>query len=123
MIALRQQHAAWGGRKIHHRLVALGVKHVPAPSTITNILHRHGLTALTVWLVQLGIRISHSRPYPPQTNGKEERFHRTLKAEVLNSQAFHDVSHAQRAFDQWRPIYNEQRPHEALNFKTSVSRY
>ena len=40
-------------------------------------------TPLGVWLIDQGVRISHSRPYHPQTQGKDERFHRTLKAEAL----------------------------------------
>jgi transposase InsO family protein len=43
IVALRQQHQHWGGRKLHHRLRALGVEPVPAPSTITDILRRHDL--------------------------------------------------------------------------------
>ena len=42
VLALRTQHPAWGGRKLHHRLVAEGLVVVPAPSTITAILRRHG---------------------------------------------------------------------------------
>ncbi len=45
VLELRAQHPRWGGRKLHHRLVALGVVDVPAPSTITAILRRHGLVA------------------------------------------------------------------------------
>ena len=45
VLALRAQHPAWGGRKLHHRLVADGLTDVPAPSTITTILRRHGLLA------------------------------------------------------------------------------
>lgn len=45
VLALRTQHPAWGGRKVHHRLVAEGLGDVPAPSTITGILRRHGLLA------------------------------------------------------------------------------
>jgi transposase InsO family protein len=41
--ALRRRHPAWGGRKIHARLIALNHQHVPAPSTITGVLRRHGL--------------------------------------------------------------------------------
>ena len=39
-------------------------------------------TALTVWLLRLGVRVLHGRPYHPQTQGKEERFHRTLRRSV-----------------------------------------
>jgi len=42
------------------------------------------LTPLTIWLVRLGIKVTWSRPRHPQTNGKNERFHRSLKAEVLS---------------------------------------
>jgi transposase InsO family protein len=45
IVALRAEHPRWGGRKLHHRLVAMGVADVPAPSTITAILRRHGLLA------------------------------------------------------------------------------
>lgn len=81
------------------------------------------LTDLAIWLIRQGIRISFSRPYHPQTNGKDERFHRTLKAEVLNGRGFHSLQHAQEAFDVWREIYNHQRPHEALQMATPTSRY
>jgi transposase InsO family protein len=45
ILALRAEHPSWGGRKLHHRLRAQGVTGVPAPSTITAILRRHGLLA------------------------------------------------------------------------------
>jgi transposase InsO family protein len=81
------------------------------------------ISKLAIWLIRLGIRISFSSPYHPQTNGKEERFHRSLKAEVLNGRHFESLPHAQRAFDRWRPIYNDERPHEALQMATPLSRY
>lgn len=222
VVALRQKHPAWGGRKIARRLQDLGYPSL-APSTITSILHRHNLihpdasaaatawkrfehdapnalwqidfkghfdtstgrchpltllddhsrfnlviqacasqkrevvqesltqvfrryglpirintdngapwgspaepgqiSGLGVWLIRLGIRISHSRPYHPQTNGKDERFHRSLKAEVLNGRSYEDLAHAQSAFDHWRAIYNHQRPHQALGMDTPDTRY
>ena len=224
VIALRQAHPAWGGRKISRRLRDLGHTDVPAPSTVTDILHRHGLispeasdaatpwqrfehaqpnelwqmdfkgwfdlqdgrrcspltvlddhsrfnltldacsstdtravlarlrqtfrryglplrinadngspwgspsqpgqlTALAIWLIRLGVQLSHSRVMHPQTNGKEERFHRTLKLEVLRGRHFSNLRNAQQAFDAWRTVYNHQRPHQALDMATPATRY
>jgi transposase InsO family protein len=222
VLALRAQHPAWGGRKLRARLLALGVADVPAASTLTAILHRHGridseqaaahrpcrrfehdapnrlwqldfkghfatdagrchpltivddhsrfalglfacadertetvrahLTAvfrryglperilcdngppwgsgpdaehtpLTVWWLRLGIAVSHGRPYHPQTQGKDERFHRTLKAEVLQGAHFRSVGDCQGPFDAWREVYNHQRPHEALALAVPATRY
>jgi len=224
VLALRREHPAWGGRKIARRLRDQGYAEVPAPSTVTSILHRHGLitpeasyaaqpwkrfeheapnalwqidfkgdfatasarchpltvlddhsryslalqacpsvstqhvqphlqqvferyglparinadngapwgsprlagqtlSALEVWLIRLGISVSHSAPYHPQTNGKIERFHRSLKAELLNARTYLDLPHAQRAFEGWRALYNHERPHDALGLNTPASRY
>jgi len=222
VLAVRDAHPAWGGRKICVRLLTLGRKDVPAPSTATAILRRHGRispaassaaepwqrfehaaandlwqmdfkgrfptarsdchpltilddhsrfalaveactneqtetvrgklittfrraglpwrmlmdngspwgndlehvhTPLTVWLMRLGVGVVHSRPYHPETQGKDERFHRTLKAEVLSGRSFRDLQHCQRAFDQWRPIYNFERPHESLGMQVPASRW
>jgi len=81
------------------------------------------LTRLDVWLLQLGVNISHGRPYHPQTQGKEERFHRTLKAELLQGPPYHTLAHAQAGFDRWRAMYNLERPHEACDLRPPVSRY
>jgi transposase InsO family protein len=222
VLKLRSRHPAWGGRKIHSRLLALGHESVPAASTITDILRRYGLidpqetekhrawqsfeaeapndlwqmdfkghfsmaqgrchplttlddhsryalclaacidekgvtvqermrmvfrryglprrllvdngspwgaherhiyTPLTVWLMRLGIIIIHSRPYHPQTLGKEERFHRSLKAEVTQYCGALSLELCQQRFDQWRQVYNCQRPHEALKMQVPASRY
>lgn len=83
----------------------------------------HGLSALAVWLIRLGVRVSHSRPYHPQTNGKIERFHRTLQREVLHDRAYADHAQVQRDFDAWRTVYNCERPHEALDMAAPALRY
>jgi transposase InsO family protein len=80
-------------------------------------------TLLTVWLLRLGIGVAHGRPYHPQTQGKDERFHRTLNAEVLQGRTFRDLEGSQRRFDAWRVVYNHERPHEALNLTVPASRY
>jgi transposase InsO family protein len=80
-------------------------------------------TGLSVWLLRLGIRVLHGRPRHPQTQGKEERFHRTLKAEVISGRSFSDLADCQRAFDKWRPRYNHERPHQALDMATPAERY
>lgn len=78
---------------------------------------------LEVWLMRLGIHVMHGRAMHPQTQGKEERFHQTLVAEVLRWQQFRDLEHVQEQFDPWREIYNHQRPHEALKMQVPGERY
>jgi hypothetical protein len=82
-----------------------------------------GLTRLGAWLIRLGIELSHGRPFHPQTQGKDERFHRTLKTELLAGRSFADLQIMQQTFDPWRDVYNLQRPHEALGMMTPGSQY
>jgi transposase InsO family protein len=82
-----------------------------------------GFTQLTLWLMRLSITVSHGRPYHPQTQGKDERFHRTLTAEVLANRRFTDLAQCQRSFDSFRQVYNHERPHEALGLAVPASRY
>lgn len=84
---------------------------------------REGYSRLGLWLMDLDIGLIHGRPYHPQTQGKDERFHRTLNTEVLSGRIFTDLGQAQAAFDQWREVYNTRRPHEALGLATPASRY
>ncbi len=223
VLEVRQLHPTWGGRKIRARLLALGYEGVPAASTATAVLRRHGLiaaaesakrgpmtrfererpnelwqmdfkghvplsrggrchpltvlddharyciglractnereetvrghlidlfrrygmpdrvlcdngspwgasgegewTALEVWLLERGVGVVHGRARHPQTQGKDERFHRTLKADVLSRVDLLDRAHAQGLFDRWRAVYNLERPHQSLNDQPPVSRY
>jgi transposase InsO family protein len=222
IIELRAAHPRWGGRKLARRLADLGVEGVPAASTVTEVLRRHGkidpaeselrtatqrferslpnelwqmdfkghfaidagrchpltvlddhsrysigviacdneteqtvkthltglfrryglpaamladngspwggsgvpgYTALEVWLMRVGVRLYHGRARHPQTQGKEERFHRTLDVEVLQANRFADLVACQAAFDRFRRVYNTERPHESLAMAVPQSRY
>ncbi|MCA1686420.1 MAG: integrase core domain-containing protein, partial [Planctomycetia bacterium] len=217
VLRLRDGHAAWGGRKLRARRIALGRTGVPAASTLTAVLRRHGrldpgrglhpvrarrpnrlwqmdfkghfataagrghpltvldghsrfvlgsaacgdgrdgtvrgrLTALLrryglpervlcdngppwgtagsgrrypglgVWLLRLGVGVGHGRASHPLTQGEHERFHRTLKAEVIQGRTFDDLTACQRRFDPWREVHNHERPHEALAMAVPASR-
>jgi transposase InsO family protein len=78
---------------------------------------------LEKWLIRLKIKPIHGHAYHPQTQGKEERFHRTLKSELLNYEDFINFNICQDRFDRWREKYNCLRPHEAIGLETPVSRY
>lgn len=110
---------------------------------LERILRRHGLpealyvdngtpwgssgttswTRLGVWLAKLGIGLIHARPYHPQSRGKNERFHRSLKDEVFALRHFRDMAELQAALAEWRDLYNHERPHQALAMATPAERY
>jgi transposase InsO family protein len=222
VLAVRDAHPAWGGRKIHHVLRSQGDDPVPAPSTITDILRRHqrltpatppptvvqqfeyatpnalwqmdfmgprplaqgavhplsviddhsryglalvgcadqreatvkavltdcfrryglperiltdngppwgpahgGMTALEAWFTRLGVAVLHGRAYHPQTQGKVERWHRTIAVEVFPATRvpYRDLEGVQHALDRFREHDNQQRPHHALAYAVPASRY
>lgn len=82
-----------------------------------------GITRFEVQMMMLGILPIHGRMLHPQTQGKEERFHRTMKAELLSRRPMRDLADAQAAFDPWRWTYNHERPHQALDMACPASRY
>jgi len=79
---------------------------------------KKGYTQFEKWLMDLDILPIHGRIKHPQTQGKIERFHRTIKQELLNHTTICDIADAENKFDIWRDKYNNIRPHEALNMKT-----
>jgi transposase InsO family protein len=81
------------------------------------------LTALEKWLILLDIKPIHGHPYHPQTQGKDERFHRTMVEEILARYKLKNFNHCQEHFDQWREKYNCKRPHEGINFDYPANRY
>ena len=83
----------------------------------------NAFTELEVWLLRLSVRTYHGRPYHPQTQGKDERFHRTLAVEVLQGRRIADLGACQPVFDRFRAVYNTERPHEALAMAVPRSRY
>ena len=78
----------------------------------------HTYTRLSLWLMRLDVRLIHGRPFHPQTQGKDERFHRTLLLELLSRNIWRDLDHCQSEFDPWRDVYNFVRPHQSLDMKT-----
>jgi len=80
-------------------------------------------TSLVVWLLRLGVEVTHGRPYHPQTQGKDERFHRTLSEELLSRKEFDNLMKMQLGFDRFRFTYNHERPHESLGLTVPAKRY
>jgi len=81
-----------------------------------------GLSRLSMWWMQLGIRHERIIPGHPEQNGRHERMHRTLKQETANPPKANRRLQ-QEAFGAFQKEYNEQRPHEALGWKTPAELY
>lgn len=79
---------------------------------------RRGRVALESELDRLGVECVHSTPYHPQTCGKVERFHQTLKLFLARQAPAQSIPHLQLQLDAFRSIYNQQRPHRALDGRT-----
>jgi putative transposase len=80
------------------------------------------LSQLSVWWIELGIIPELIEPGKPQQNGRHERMHRTLKADTASPPRA-NLRAQQRTFDQFRLVYNHERPHEALGQETPASIY
>lgn len=85
--------------------------------------HVGAITWLEAWFMRLGIRILHGRPRHPQTQGKVERWHATIAADVFQFGQFPDLRATQDALDAFRATYNTDRPHEALGMRVPAERY
>ena len=84
---------------------------------------KHGYTQFEKWLMNNNVLPIHCRIKHPQTQGKIERFHGTMKRELLNHKTFSDIEDANKELQEWRLKYNNLRPHEALNMKTPAEVY
>lgn len=82
-----------------------------------------GRVALEVTLHTRGISFRHSRPYHPQTCGKVERFHQTLKKWLAHQPKAHTLPELQAQLDTFRSYYNTVRPHRALHRQTPEQAY
>jgi transposase InsO family protein len=81
---------------------------------------RNGKVLLETELERLGITAKHSTPYHPQTCGKVERFHQTLKRFLAKQHPPETLAHLQLQLDTFRAYYNHQRPHRALLGRTPL---
>ena len=82
-----------------------------------------GRVVLEVTLAARGIAFSHSRPYHPQTCGKVERFHQTLKKWLAAQRRAGTLGQLQTQLDTFSTYYNTQRPHRALSRHTPAEAY
>lgn len=92
-------------------------------AVFTGTPRRGGRVALEVTCHTRGIRFTHSRPYHPQTCGKVERFHQTLKKWLDHQPRPATVRQLQMLLDHFRSYYNTVRPHRALNRRTPNQAY
>ena len=72
---------------------------------------------------QQGIRHLLTKPAHPTTTGKIERFHRTLRVELLDNAGFTSLEAAQQGIDAYVVHYNTERPHQALGGATPAERF
>ncbi len=83
----------------------------------------YGLTWLSVRLIEQGIALIYWRVHHPQTQGKVERFHRTLDEAIRYRGKPKRLAEWRQALEEFRRVYNEQRPHEALQMQRPAERY
>jgi len=69
-------------------------------------------------LIEMGIKHRYTRPYRPQTNGKVERFWRSLNEDLIEGTHFESVEHFKQELLDYMLYYNKLRPHQGINGKT-----
>jgi transposase InsO family protein len=84
---------------------------------------KHGLTWLSVWLIKQGITLKYSGVHHPQTQGKVERFHGTLKRRTKHRGEPTSMTEWKAWAQEFRDEYNCERPHESLGMKTPAEVY
>ena len=104
-------------------------RHGPPASMLTDngaiftAAARHGRCAMEIELDTLGIAYKHSRPYHPQTCGKVERFHQTLKRWLAKQPLAATVAELQAQLERFGAYYNDHRPHRALGRRTPAQAF
>jgi len=117
-----------GGDVVAVFLQAAGVHGLPASVLTDNAsvftgVPRGGRCAMETELGSLGVRYVHSSPYHPQTCGKVERFHQTLKRWLAKQPGARTVSELQDQLERFGAYYNGTRPHRALGRRTPVEAF
>jgi hypothetical protein len=84
---------------------------------------RGGRCAIELETARLGIRYHHSSPYHPQTCGKVERFHQTLKRYLAKQDEARTLAELQRQLDRFHTYYNDIRPHRAIGRRTPTEAF
>lgn len=82
-----------------------------------------GEVAFERQLHALGIALIHSRPYHPQTCGKLERFHRTMKEWLAERPRAKSIDELQALLEEFRTYYNQERPHQGIGDLTPSERF
>ena len=108
-------------RRAAANLAEHGIPRIEAVMTDNAMAYRSS-RAWADALAQLGATKVLTRPYRPQTNGKAERFNRTLVEEFAYAQQFHDSAHRAAAVTAWIHTYNHHRTHTALGGHPPISR-
>jgi Integrase core domain len=85
--------------------------------------HLGGPNVMHTELLALGIDYRHSRPYHPQTCGKVERFHQTLKAFLARQPKATSIGALQRQVDRFVAYYNDERSHQALGRRAPIEAF
>jgi transposase InsO family protein len=84
---------------------------------------RRGTCVIELELLALGVDYKHSRPYHPQTCGKVERFHQTLKKWLAHQRRAATIAGLQAQLDRFRSYYNTVRPHRAIGRRTPAQAF
>jgi transposase InsO family protein len=81
-----------------------------------------GLSELCIWWLRLGIKLERIIPGHPEQNGRHERMHKTLKQEIILNPA-KSFLNQQEIFDSFVDVFNQERPHQAIEMKTPGDLY